>query len=118
MSQIYTGDDSEIFLTNLGINFADLVNLYCAIIINEKVVKVYKKSESDPEKLLSPVVGEPQSCSLLFYTAETKEWANPSQIDAELSFFVVDPEFPVTGKRIGIRIKLCEFRKFHSSYLS
>lgn len=114
MSQIYTGDDSKIFLTNLGVDFADLVDLWCNIVINEKSVKIYKKSESDAEKRLDPVVGEAQSCSLFLYRSETKDWESPSQINAELTFIVVDPDFP-DGKHIGIRIKLCDFRKFLSA---
>lgn len=109
-ANIYTGDDSELFLSNMGVDFSTLIDMYIGIVINEKLVKVYKKSELDPLKVILPVTGEAESCQINFVRAETKTWDSGTSIYAELTFIVTDADFP-SGKHIIKRILLCTFRK-------
>lgn len=90
---MYKGEDTPIII-NLGTDvFADLPEVIVGIVINKVLKKTWKKTETDPEIQVLPVVDEPNQCQVLVFRDDSNAW-DAGLIVLEITLVFTDVNFP------------------------
>lgn len=94
MSQaVYTGEDVEVAIDLIDVNFADLVDVIVGVVVNKLLVKTCKKSLTGGAQVIAHPT-EPTMCIIRLFRAETKTWA-AGPLSMEVTTVASSSSFPL-----------------------
>lgn len=93
---VYTGEDIEVVIDLIDVNFADLDEVIVGVIVNKILVKTMTKTNATLalKVLAHPTV--PTKCLVRLFRSETKTWA-PGMLNMEVTTVSNTSGFP-SGK--------------------
>lgn len=89
---VYTGEDTEIVIDLVDVNFADLVDLIVGVVVGKVLVKTCKKTGSGATQVVAH--SEPTKCIVRLFRSETKTWA-PGLLSMEVTTVGSSSSFPL-----------------------
>lgn len=109
---IYTGEDVEVVIDLVDLNFADVQDVIVGIVVNKILVKTCKKTEATEALKVLAHPTEPTMCMVRLFRSETKTW-EPGMLGMEVTIKVGDSGFPL-GKHSTYRDNIVLFTKTKS----
>lgn len=104
---IYTGEDAELVIDLLDVNFADVQDVIVGFITNKQLQKTCKKSSNQVPHRVVAHGTDPKKCIARLFRSETKNWPK-GQFTVEVTVVYNDVNFP-DGRHIAYKEYLCEF---------
>lgn len=104
---IYSGEDAELIVDFIDVNFADLQDVIVGVVIGKALKKTWKKSTVTDANQVVAVSGKPTQCKVRLYRSETATWPE-GPMSVEVTQVFTDAGFP-SGKHVPFKQYLVQF---------
>jgi hypothetical protein len=81
---VYTGEDIEVIIDLIDVNFAVMTDVIVGVVVNKVLVKTMKKTSSTEALKVLPVTDAPTKCMIRLFRSETKTW-QPGMLNMEVT---------------------------------
>lgn len=106
-ANVYTGEDSEIVINLVDVNFSALADVIVGVITNKVLRKTLKKTSVVAANQVVAHPTDTKKCIARIFRAETTLWAKGPFV-LEVTLVYVDAGFPA-GKHVPYKQYMCEF---------
>lgn len=104
---IYTGEDGELVVDLIDVNFADVQDVIVGFVTNKLLQKTCKKTDNQAAHRVVAHPTDAKKCIARIFRSETKNWPK-GQLVIEVTIVYTDANFP-QGRHVSYKEYLCEF---------